>query len=69
MVIKVYVSIINSKTRMNQELKSEGQGYKSIFPKMEKIGNFSYFGAIFFFKSIAEDDQNLSNMFIENIYC
>ena len=28
MVIKVYVSIFDSNTRMDQELKSEGQGHK-----------------------------------------
>ena len=28
MVIEVYVSTINSKTRMDQDLKSEGQGHK-----------------------------------------
>ena len=36
MVIEVYVSTINSKTSIDQELKSEGQGHKDIFKNGEK---------------------------------
>ena len=40
MVIKAYVSTINSKTRMDQELKSEGQGHKIYIFKNGEIRNF-----------------------------
>ena len=36
MVIEVYVSTINNKTRMDQKLKSEGQGHKIYIFKSEE---------------------------------
>ena len=37
MVIEVYVSTINSKTRIDQDLKSEGQGHKMYIFKNREI--------------------------------
>ena len=43
MVIEVYVSTINSKTRMDQDLKSEGQGLKTyIFKNRENQKLLAY---------------------------
>ena len=50
MVMEVYVSTINSKTRMDQELKSEGQGNKIyIFKNGEdqKINNMDIENTVF----------------------
>ena len=40
MIIQDNVYLIDSKTRIDQELKFEGQGHKPLFSKMDENRNF-----------------------------
>ena len=65
MVLKDIVSTIDSKTMMNQEFKSEGQGHKiSIFKNEEKQGFLADLNR--YCKALQKVTKRINNIVIEN---